>query len=185
VKGHPPNNTIVVVFTVWEAVRVRPVEMILDTLARVMLALGVGVALLMALHVTADVFSRFVFRLPFAGTLEIVSHYYMVALTFAPLAYVQKLNGHIAAELFTQAVPARLLSAINAAICLLMCGFAAVLAWRTGIEAVRATEISLHVQAAGYFIYIWPTRWLLPAGLGVMALYALLQAAKGVSAAAR
>ena len=42
----------------------------------------------MAIHVTADVFMKYLFRHPIVGTLESVTYYYMVAAVFLPLAAV-------------------------------------------------------------------------------------------------
>ena len=67
---------------------------------------GVAIILLM-LHVVADVMGRELFRFPLEGTLEIVSFYYMVAVTFFPLAYVCHNEGHISVELFTKNLPRR------------------------------------------------------------------------------
>ena len=55
----------------------------------------------MMLHIVADVLSKWLFNFPLDGTLEIVSHYYMVGLIFLPLAFVQQKGSHIVAEIFT------------------------------------------------------------------------------------
>jgi hypothetical protein len=51
------------------------------------------------------------------------------------------------------------------------------LAWRTGAYALEFTEARESVQTAYFPIPTWPSRWFVPLGLGLMALYCLLQSA--------
>lgn len=144
---------------------------------------GFAFILLMALHIVADVVGKFAFSYPLDGTGEIVTHYYMVGVIFAPLAYVQRKNAHIFAELLTKNMRGRARHALDAAINFLMTAFAALLIWRTGAEAVRATAIDEHVQTASFLVLTWPTRWFLPIGLTIMTLYSAFQCAGSAAAA--
>ena len=109
------------------------------------------------------------------GTVEFVSHYYMVAVIFGPLAFVQSTNGHFAAEIFTQTLPAGLRRAIATlgtfVTALLLC----FLAWRTAAYALEFTQARESVQTAYFTIPTWPSRWFVPFGLGLMAAYCLVQ----------
>lgn len=156
----------------------------LDILADGLVNLGIVVAILMALHVTADVAAKFLFNFPLAGTLEIVAHYYMVGLIFFPLAYVQRKDGHIAAELLTRFLPARAREYAAALAYLAMAVFAALLVWRTSIDALRSLDVLESVQTSGYFVYIFPARWFVPVGIGLMGCFALIQAGRAALAAA-
>lgn len=115
---------------------------------------------LMALHVVADVGFRYFAGRPLAGTTEIVSRYYMVTLIFLPLAYVQMSGRHINASLFGELLPARMQVLLQCLSALLMAVFAALLCWRTAVEAQRATAISEQIQTAFYFLPTWPARWI-------------------------
>ena len=150
----------------------------LDAVADLLLGAGIVVAILMAIHVVADVVAKFLFNFPLAGTLEIVAHYYMVGLIFFPLAYVQRRDGHIAADLLTRFIPPLLRDWISCVSCLAMAGFCGLLVWRSAIDALRSFEIAEAVQTSGYFVYIFPARWFVPVGLAVMGCFALLQAAR-------
>ena len=161
----------------------RMVTRALDRVSDVLVAVGVVAAILMALHVFADVVSKFLFNFPLAGTLEIVANYYMVALIFAPLAYVQRKDGHIAAELLTRFLSPGVMRWVAALTYFLMAGFAALLVWRSSVEALRSFDVRESVQTSGYFVYTFPARWIVPAGLVAMAAYALVQALKAVSRA--
>ena len=144
---------------------------------------GFAFIVLMALHIAFDVLGKFVFSYPLDGTGEIVTHYYMVGVIFAPLAHVQRKGAHIFAELATRGLRGRARHALDAVVNLLMTVFAGLLIWRTGAEALRATRIGEHVQTVSFLVPTWPTRWFLPIGLAVMALYAALQCAASLAAA--
>ena len=159
-----------------------PLPRFLDACAGVLLNLGILVAVLMAVHVVADVISKFLFNFPLAGTLEIVAHYYMVGLIFFPLAHVQRGNGHIAAELLTRFLSPRVQAVAACVTFAAMAAFAALLVWRTSIDALRSLEVAEAVQTSGFFVYIFPARWFVPLGLGVMGCLAAVQAARSAFA---
>ncbi|MBM3487255.1 MAG: TRAP transporter small permease [Alphaproteobacteria bacterium] len=163
----------------------KAIERALDLATDALVGLGFLLMLAMALHVVADVAAKYLFALPVFGTGEIVSYYYMVGLIFLPLAFVQRKKAHIMAELLTKGWGTRPTAWLDLGYNTLMALFVALLVWRSAAEAIRATGVGEHVQGSGYFIYVWPARWMLPAGLGVMALYALLQAARNAASLAR
>jgi TRAP-type C4-dicarboxylate transport system permease small subunit len=154
------------------------VDRVLTFVSDALMNFGVVIAILMAVHVVADVLSKFLFNFPLAGTLEIVAHYYMVGLIFLPLAYVQRRDGHIAAELLTRYMSPRAQNIVAVLTYLLMAGFAALLAWRSSIDALRSLEVAEAVQTSGYFVYIFPARWFVPLGVGLMGIFALVQAGR-------
>lgn len=168
-----------------EATDVQPARHALDALTDLLAAAGMVVVVLMALHIFADVAARFLFNHPLAGTLEIVAHYYMVGLVFAPLAYVQRNRGHIAADFAMRALGARAQHAVAAAAGLAMVLFLGFLVWQSSLAAIRSTAALEYVQTSGYFVYIFVARWFVPVGLAVMGLYALAHAAVSARAALR
>lgn len=135
------------------------------------------VMLIMMLHVVADVVGRYVFASPIDGTLEIVSGYYMVALVFLPLAYVTRKNGHIFVELFTMRLRPSRVSLMDAAAETLAFLYVGFLAWECGVEAWRRTMDGEAWETAEGLVAIWPSRWLLPLGLGLMAICLLTRIA--------
>lgn len=154
------------------------VDRVLTFVSDGLMNLGVLVAILMAVHVVADVMSKFLFNFPLAGTLEIVAHYYMVGLIFLPLAYVQRKDGHIAAELLTRYLSPKARNAVAVLSYILMAVFSGLLAWRSSIDALRSLEVAEAVQTSGYFVYIFPARWFVPVGVGLMGCFALIQAGR-------
>ena len=63
------------------------------------LAVSGGLAILpMMLHVATDVALRNLVNRPVPATYEIVTHYYMAALAFVALAWLERIRGMIAVE---------------------------------------------------------------------------------------
>jgi TRAP-type C4-dicarboxylate transport system permease small subunit len=153
-------------------------ERALDTLTHI-LTLVSGVAIsLMAIHIVVDITGRYLFRAPLPGTVEFVSRYYMVVLVFLPLALVQRRDGHFVAGLFTDNLAPRAKQKLIAVTQVAMAAVALLLAWRGVTAAEHATRTGEQVQAAEFVIMAWPGRWLVPLGLGLMAVQALANAAR-------
>ena len=149
---------------------------LLDAAAGVLVTAGAILVGLMALHVVLDVGGRYLFNFPLPGTVEIVTYYYMVGAIFGPLAFVQSHRGHYVAEVFTRRMSRRAAAALDALCLLVTALLLAFLTWRTCAYAWSHTEAREHVQTAYFTIPTWPARWFVPAGLGLMSLYALAQA---------
>lgn len=153
-----------------------PVESALSLVSR-LFAIAAGLTVLfMMLHVTADVIGKYLLHQPIVGTLEIVSHYYMVAAIFLPLAAVERHRGHLFVELFTSRLGPRPILVLDSIGCMMGVAFAAAVTWMTTIEALRRTRIRETIDAVYYEIPIWPTRWFLPTGMGLLALIWMLHA---------
>lgn len=140
---------------------------------------------MMTLHVTADVIGKYLFRAPVPATFEAVEAYYMVALVFLPLSYIVRSEGHIVVELFTRNMPRRGQAALSVFTGILTLIWVALLAWYGGKEAVRMTADKELLQIAEGFIYVWPSRWAVPLGCGVMGIAVLAQLAADATRAAR
>lgn len=123
----------------------------------------------MMLHISADVLSRSFLNAPLIGTLEIVSSYYMTAVSFLPLGFVQSRRYHIEVELFTQALRPRALAVVEA--CAALFGFAVFLGMAVSgaITAWANTVSGETVDATVFDIIVWPTRWFVVFGCGVAA----------------
>ena len=158
--------------TLWET---------LDKAAGLLVKLGCVLIGLMAFHVVLDITGRYVFNAPLPGTVEFVSYYYMVGVIFWPLAHVQSRRGHFAAEIFTQRMPPRVIALLEAIVTLVTALLLAFLTWRTAAYALEFTQVRESVQTAYFTIPTWPSRWFVPLGLGLMALYALMQALKALA----
>lgn len=135
---------------------------------------AVAVVILMMLHVCADVAGKYVSR-PIYGTIEVVSAYYMVACVFLPLAYVSARDRHIVVELFTRNLKGHRLRRWKGAVGIVTFAYVALLAWKTLEEAVERTAGREVWESSGSFIYVFPSRWMLPAGCAAMAAVVLVR----------
>jgi len=141
----------------------------------VMVWVGLVAGLLMMVHVTADVAGRTVFNHPLPGTTEIVSGWYMVAAAYLPWAWIARNDGHIVVDLFARLIPPAVMNVIELGIKLLTCAWVTLFAYQTYLRAVQTTRAGEVWEAAGSFILIWPSRWLLPLSAGMMGLYLVLR----------
>ena len=131
---------------------------------------GVAILLLM-LHVVADVIGREFFTYPLEGTLEIVSFYYMVGVTFFPLAYVCHNEGHISVELFTKGLSPRNNHYLESLLLLVSFVFSLWFASETWTRALESYAEAEMWETADDMISIWPSRFILPIATLMMAVY--------------
>lgn len=146
---------------------------VLDYLVMAAAGIAVVATIMMMLHVTADVIGR-AFGKPITGTIEIARYYYMSALSFLPLALIARDRGHIVVDLFTNWMKphARNLldSAVGIIVLLYMCAFT----WKAIELAIKKTKLREAQESGIGFIEVWPGRWFVAIGFGLMAGYVLV-----------
>ena len=136
---------------------------------------GLFAGFMMMMHVTADVTGRTVFNHPLAGTTEIVAGWYMVAVAFLPWAFISRTDAHITVDLFMRHASPRFLAMLEIVIKLVTILWVSVFTYQTYIRALQQTRAGEVWEAAGGFILIWPSRWVLPVSGGLMVLYLILR----------
>nr|WP_319249131.1 TRAP transporter small permease [uncultured Celeribacter sp.] len=120
---------------------------------------------LMALHVTASVLSRWILGRDIPITTELATYYYMVALTYLPLAFVDRRNAHLFAEFLYVMLPGRFQRFLDVLNSHLALAFFLFLTWRTAVDAVERTRSGDVISTATGLFPVWPARWLVPIGL--------------------
>ena len=140
-----------------------------------MLRIACAAAALMMVQISVDVASKLLLGRPIIATIEIVSTYYMVALVFLPLAFVDRTGGHIAADLLTRAMGRRSRALTLWLMDLLVLVTIGLLFWYTLDEAIRRTVDGEVWRSGEYLLPVWPSRWLLPIGSGMMAISVLVR----------
>jgi TRAP-type C4-dicarboxylate transport system permease small subunit len=141
-----------------------------------LLGLVAGCAvILMMLHINLDVAMRYIFSAPFANTIEIVSSYYIVAIVFLPIALVERLNANIVVEIVAQHLPKRGAELLVAVVAIASAAYFGALTWTTGLDAIGKYEVG-EIALGNSQITIWPTRFYLPIGCGLMVLVLLNKA---------
>lgn len=139
------------------------------------LALIAALALgLMMLHVTADVAAKYLLNSPIPGTAEVVASYYMVSAVFLPLAWLEVKDGAIVVELIFSKLPTLGRRILLVLASFFTCIFYGGLAWLSWGSAVKAWQIGEVVEGT-WRVVIWPTKFLLPLGLGIACVVAVLR----------
>lgn len=140
----------------------------LSRLTHLMTLLGGLAIALMMLHVTADVVCRFLFGKPIPGTITVVSHYYMIIAAFVPLALAEQKDAHISVEVLTERLPGWIQKHLQGWALLLSALVFSLLAVRTWEVALAKHAIHASVVQGDASIAVWPTYFVLPAGLALM-----------------
>ena len=144
-------------------------------ISRASIVLGSLVLMAMMLQVVIDVISRKVLGAGFPATADLVSKYYMVAVSFLPLAMTEVHRRHIEATIFTQrlhGLPRKIVFLFGfamalAVFCLLTKG--------SLDEALKQTARGAYVDAGTMRFPTWPSYWILPVSFALMALVLVLR----------
>lgn len=156
----------------------RTVEKLLEWLEKplsFLLWIGLFAAVAMMVHVAVDVTGRTVFNRPFAGTTEIVAGWYMIGIAFLPWAWLAERDRHIVAGMFEHIGGPRFGFWLEIAVKIFTLGFLCIFTWQTWVRAVQQTRAGEVWEAAGGFIPIWPSRWVLPVAGASMGVYLVLR----------
>lgn len=143
--------------------------------SRICVWLASLLVVVMIAHVFLEVASRLILRRPIPGTIEAVSYFYMVGVTFLPLGMVQLARENITVDLIDNVLPPKGRRFVEAVSVLITFGVVAVVAWASFEMAVRQTGHGEATLVAQYNVLIWPARWLLAAGLVVFFFACLVQ----------
>lgn len=135
---------------------------------------GEIIVAILCLHIVAEIAANWLFSSPIDGTTSIVSRWYMIPLVFLPMAYIERQNQHISADIFTRRLGARSALVLDAVIAVSLVGFCALFVWQTTGEALAATRANEQIELVDSAIPVWPTRWFVPLGFFTMGLAAML-----------
>jgi TRAP-type C4-dicarboxylate transport system permease small subunit len=137
--------------------------------------IGSAVLVLMALQIVIDVFMRNVLGAGFPATAELVSKYYMIAVSFLPIAFAELQRRHVEATIFTDMMPVwsrNVVYFIGFALSLIMY---TLLFYGTATEALVQTKRRAYVEAGTMDFITWPGYWILPLCFGLMVLVLILR----------
>lgn len=148
---------------------------ILDGASNLLGFIAGAAVIAMMIHINIDVAMRYIFAAPFANTIEIVSSYYIVAIVFLPLAMVERLNANIVVEIVAQHLSKRSSELLIAAVAIVSAVYFGALTYTTGLDAIGKYEVG-EIALGNSQITIWPTRFYLPIGCGLLVLVLLNKA---------
>ncbi len=136
---------------------------------------GSAILILMALQIVIDVAMRNLLGAGFPATAELVSKYYMLAVSFLPIAYAELQRRHVEASIFTDMMPKWTRVPIYGLGFVLSLFVYSVLAYGTFREALRQTSRGSYVEAGTMDFYTWPGTWILPVCFGLMLVVSLMR----------
>lgn len=151
-------------------------ERFFAVLDNLLVAVACAFMVLMTVHVVADIGSRLVFRQSLEATTEVVSYYYMVGIAFLPLLHLRRSRSMIQVEFFSALFSARVSRVLDVSSDLLLAAWFLLCTWYTAKLAVHKTGLGEFVDTTVDILRIWPTRWILPAAMGIAGTYCLLVA---------
>lgn len=154
-----------------------------DRSSRGLFWIGAIAMALMAIHVSLDILLKYLLNKPIAGTIEIVSAYYMVAVIFLPLPLVQRDRRHIVVELFTQSLGPRWRAVLDVMGFVLALVYMGLLTWYGAKEAWRSTAVGESLDIVFFELSTWPSRWFVPFGCGFMGLWLVFQTVQAIGGA--
>ena len=128
-----------------------------------------AVLILMMLHIVADIAGKYLFLAPVPGTMETVAAYYMVLIVLFPIAAVTLEESHVKVEIFTRFLQIRALAKFEIVSALLCLVFVVALTWGGFHQALLKTKRGEMWETAVDAIYVWPSRWIIPVGMGLAA----------------
>jgi TRAP-type C4-dicarboxylate transport system permease small subunit len=146
-----------------------------EALLGVLAWIGGAAILLLTLHVGIGVILRVIFDYQLPMTYEIVTQYYMVALAFIPIAWVEHKGGMVAVELIDGFLPESANRFLDTFVAVFSTLVYAALTWFTWTSAVRNFVTGTYVLVHDIYLPLWPGYFLLPLGFFVAMLITLLR----------
>lgn len=154
----------------------------LSALARIRQGLSVALAILgslavlaLMLHVSLDVIMRNALNAPIPATYEIVTNYYMVAMAFIPLAWVERGKGMVQVELLEAVMNPAARRVSDAFVALISTLIYGALAWLTFKTALSNFSTGTFVMAQSLAVPTWPAFFFLPIGFALAAMTTFLR----------
>ncbi len=147
-----------------------------SSVSRVLALIGAFAVVVMMMHICLDVVLRGIFRITIPVTIEMVSRYYMVGLSFLPLAWLERQRQMISVELIEFALSPMLMRISDVIVCLLTAACYSALAWTTWEVAFKNFSRGTYVELATFKMAVWHSYFLPPIGFTLASLAALLTA---------
>jgi TRAP-type C4-dicarboxylate transport system permease small subunit len=131
---------------------VRKAEKWIHTLSRTLYSLGLIILLLMTFLVVIDVFLRYLFKSPIAGSTDILQMM-MLVLVYSGFAYCASVDGNVRIDVLYGRLPEHIQAYLDIITSMLSVLIVALITWRLG---ARAWEIYLNPPSPVTDYFQWP-----------------------------
>lgn len=148
-------------------------DRLVDQVTSGMALLGAVAVIAMLVHITIYVVTRNLFSAPVPATVEIVSHYYMIAIAFLPIAWAERRGDMISVEIFSHLLVGRVGRINSIFVAVVTFGAYLALTYTTWTVAMREFTARSYVISLSVAIPVWPTYFILPVAFALAALVAL------------
>lgn len=138
--------------------------------------IGALAVVAMMLHISLDVILRNTLRYSMNTVPEVVARYYMTALAFLPLAWLELRRDMISVELLDFALSSHARRISDVAVMLLASVVYGLLAWTNWGKAMREARVGTLVEIADYKMAVWHSFFFAPLGFTLAALACFLLA---------
>ena len=150
-------------------------ERVEDSLLALLAVIGAVATLSLMAHVAIDITMRNLMNAPIPATFEIVTNYYMVALAFIPLAWVERSGGMVQVEVMEAFMSPGVIRISDRMVSLISTIVYLLLAWVTLKVALTNTARGSYLMANSTRVLTWPAYWLPPLGFGLAGLVTLIR----------
>ncbi|MCI5077066.1 TRAP transporter small permease [Oricola sp.] len=137
--------------------------------------IGALAILTLMIHVVTDVVLRNTVNTPIPATYEIVTNYYMVALAFIPLAWVERGGGMVQVEVIDPFLNDHTRHWSDRLVALISTVIYAGLTWVTFLTAMKNFKTGTFVMAQNVSLPTWPAYYLPPLGFALATLIVALR----------
>lgn len=146
-----------------------------DGLLALLALIGALAIITLMLHVVTDVVLRNAANAPIPATYEIVTHYYMIAAAFIPLAWVERGGGMVQVEVIEPLLGPRALQWSDRMVALISSIIYGALAWVTWLTALKNYDTGVFVLAQSVRVPTWPAYFLVPLGFALAMLVTVIR----------
>ncbi|MEO8241921.1 MAG: TRAP transporter small permease [bacterium] len=145
-------------------------------LARGMAVIGAMAVLVMMLHICLDVLLRNVFRIALLSTSELVARYYMVAVAFLPLGWIELRRDMVSVELVDAALSPLMKWLSDLSVLLAGAAIYGTVAWTNWVAAFENYRRGTFVEFNETHLAVWHSYFLPPLGFTLATLACLVLA---------
>lgn len=146
------------------------VGILLSKLVAATTIVGAAAVVLMIVQITVDVFLLNLFSKSLPATGAIVANYYMAAISFLPVALAEKLDKHIAVDVFYNTLPQSVQKWLLMAVRLVVAVATGGAAYGFLLDAVHKYQNNSYVLELDVRVPDWPGYFMLPIGFGLWSL---------------
>lgn len=157
------------------------VGILLSRLVAATTIVGAVAVVLMIVQITLDVFLINLFSSSLPATGAIVANFYMAAISFLPVALAEKLDKHIAVDVFYNALPVGIQKWLLLTVRLVVAIATGGAAYGFYLDALHKFQNNSYVLELDVRVPDWPGYFMLPIGFGLWSLINIYKVAASLT----